>query len=182
MTAHVAMTRQHKGLAWMLCALALMGLLAACAQNDGSALASAGRQSFNLSMTGEDGVQVSWRGRDGAFRPGSAETMHLAVVNNTGRAWNGRFCLQLLEPSPSSVAIPLVRQEFRLEAGASFTQYVRAELPANLPPGVHGLALVMHKPGGPMVQVIPVQVGGGESEPFDGDWPTDAALVACPAP
>ena len=182
MTTHVAVTRQHKGLAWTLCALALMGLLAACAQNDGSALASTGQQPFNLSMTGEDGAQVSWQGRDGALWPGSTETMHLAVINNTGRAWDGRFCLQLLEPSPSSVAIPLAQEDFRLEPGASFSQDVRVELPADLPPGVHGLALVIHKPVGPIVEVIPVQVGGGEREPFDGDWPTDAALVACAAP
>lgn len=171
-----------KRFAQIVCALALIGPLAACAQNDGSTLPPAGRQSFNLSMTGEDGIQVSWQGHDGALRPGSAETVHLAVVNNTGRAWNGRFCVQLLEPSPSVVAIPLAQEDFRLEPGASFSQDLRVELPADLPPGVHGLALVMHKPVGPIVEVIPVQVGGGESEPFDGDWPTDAALVACPAP
>ncbi len=171
-----------KRFAQIVCALALIGLLAACAQNDGSTLPSAGRQSFNLSMTGEDRIQVSWQGHDGALRPGSAETVHLAVVNNTGRAWNGRFCVQLLEPSPSVVAIPLAQEDFRLEPGASSSQDVRVELSADLPPGVHGLALVMHKPVGPIVEVIPVQVGGGESEPFDGDWPTDAALVACPAP
>ncbi len=171
-----------KRFAQIVCALALIGPLAACAQNDGSTLPPAGRQSFNLSMTGEDGIQVSWQGHDGALRPGSAETVHLAVVNNTGRAWNGRFCVQLLEPSPSAVAIPLAQEDFRLEPGASSSQDVRVELSADLPPGVHGLALVMHKPVGPIVEVIPVQVGGGESEPFDGDWPTDAALVACPAP
>jgi hypothetical protein len=34
----------------------------------------------------------------------------------------------------------------------------------------------------PIVEVIPVQVGEGEREPFQGDWPTGAALDTCPAP
>ncbi len=166
----------------ILCAFTLLGLLAACAQNDGSTPASGGREPFSVHMAGGDGTRVSWQGYTDGYRPGIAETMRLAINNNTGQAWNGRFCVQFLKPMPSSVVIPLAEQEFSLKSDGGFAQDVRLELPADLTPGIHGLALVFHEPTGPIVEVIPVWVGVGEREPFQGDWPTGAALATCPAP
>jgi len=173
------MLRRHF---YVLSAFALLGLLGACAQNGGLTPAFGGRQPFTVDMAGEDGTRVSWQGYTDGYRPGTAETMHLAIDNNTGQAWNGRFCVQLLEPMPSSVVIPLAKQEFSLKSDGGFAQDVRVELPTDLTLGIHGLALVVHEPTGPIVDVIPVQVGEGESEPFQGEWPTEAALDTCPAP
>jgi hypothetical protein len=133
-------------------------------------------------MAGGDGAEVSWQGYTDGYQPGTAETMHLTINNSTGQIWDGRFCMQLLEPVPSSVVIPLAEQEFSLAPDGGSTQDVRVELPTDLALGIHGLALVVHEPGGPIVDVIPVQVGEGENEPFQGDWPTETALGACPAP
>jgi len=174
------MLRKH--LVHILCAFTLLGLLAACAQNDSSTPASGGRHPFSVDMMGEDGAGVSWQGDTDGYRPGAAETMHLTIDNSTGQAWNGRFCVQLLEPMPSSVVIPLAEQEFSLESDGGFSQDLRVELPADLTSGIHGLALVVHEPTGSIVDVIPVQVEEGEREPFQGDWPTEAALDSCPAP
>jgi hypothetical protein len=171
-----------KHLVHILCAFTLLGLLVACAQNDSSTAASGGRHPFSVDMTGGDGARVSWQGDTDGYRPGTAETVRLAVNNNTGQAWNGRFCVQLLEPMPSSVVIPLAEQEFSLKSDGGFAQDVRVELPADLALGIHGLALVVHGPSGPIVDVIPVQVGESERDPFQGDWPTEAALDGCPAP
>jgi len=166
----------------VLCAFALLALLAACLQSDSSAPASEGRHPFRVDMAGGDGAIVSWQGYADAYQPGTAETMHLDIKNNTGQTWDGRFCAQLLAPVPSSVVIPLAEQEFSLEPDGAFTQEIRVELPADLASGVHGLAVVIHEPTGPIVDVIPVQVGEGQREPFEGDWPTWAALDTCPAP
>jgi hypothetical protein len=166
----------------IVCAFALLALLAACLQNDSSAPASAGQHPFRVDMARVDGAEVSWRGYADGYQPGTAETMHLTINNSTGQAWDGRFCVQLLEPMPSSVVIPLAEQEFGLEPDRGFSQDVRVELPADLTIGVHGLALVVHEPGGPIVDVLPVHVEEGENEPFQGDWPTETALDACPAP
>jgi hypothetical protein len=174
------MLRKH--LVHILCAFTFLGLLTACAQNDSSTAASGGRHPFSVDTAYGDGARVSWQGDTDGYRPGSAETVRLAVNNNTGQAWNGRFCVQLLEPMPSSVVIPLAQQEFSLESDSGFVHDVRVELPADLTPGIHGLALVVHEPTGPIVEVIPVQVGEGERESFQGDWPTEAALDGCPAP
>jgi hypothetical protein len=166
----------------ILCAFTLLGLLAACARNDSSTPASEERHPFNVDMAAGDGARVSWQGYTDGYQPGTAEIMHLAINNNTGQAWNGRFCVQLLEPMPSSMVIPLAEQEFSLESGGGFAQDVRVELPADLTPGIHGLALVVHEPAGPIVEVIPVQLGEGEGEAFQGDWPTEVTLDSCPAP
>jgi hypothetical protein len=166
----------------IVCVFALLGLLAACVQSDSTTPASEGRHPFRVDMAGGDGAEVSWQGYADGYQPGTAETMHLTINNSTGLAWDGCFCVQLLEPVPSSVVIPLAEQEFSLEPDGGFSQDVQVELPADLPLGSHGLALVVHEPGGPIVDVIPVQVGEGENEPFRGDWPTETALEACPAP
>jgi len=166
----------------VLCAFALFGLLAACVQNDSSTGGSGVRHPFRVDMAGGDGAEVSWQGYADGYQPGTAETMHLTINNSTDQTWDGRFCVQLLEPMPSTVAIPLAELVFSLEPEGGFTQDVRVEPPAALTLGIHGLALVIHEPTGPIVDVIPVQVGEGENEPFQGDWPTEAALDACPAP
>jgi hypothetical protein len=166
----------------ILCVFALLGLLGACVQSDSSTPASGERHPFSVDMAGADGAKVSWQGDSGGYRPGTAATMHLAIDNDTGQAWNGRFCVQLLEPMPSSAVIPLAEQEFSLETDGGLTQDVQVELPAGLTLGIHGLALVVHEPAGPIVEVIPVPVGEGEGEPFHGDWPIEAALDTCPVP
>jgi hypothetical protein len=171
-----------KHLVHLLCTFTLLGLLAACAQNGSSTATSGGRHPFRVDMAGRDGAEVSWQGDTDGYQPGTEETMHLAINNSTGQAWNGRFCVQLLEPAPTSVVILLAEQEFSLKSDGGFSQDVRVELPADLTLGIHGLALVIHEPNGPIVDVIPVQVGEGEREPFQGEWPTEAALDACPLP
>jgi hypothetical protein len=185
------MSRGAKILVSIVGALLLVGLigvvmctlLSAPARSSGvEPSVEGGRHPFRVDMAGGDGTRVSWQGYTDGYRPGTAETMRLAVDNSTGQAWNGRFCVQLLEPVPSSVIIPLAEQEFSLKSDGGFSQDVRVELPADLALGSHGLALVVHEPTGPIVDVIPVQVGEGEGDPFQGDWPTEAALDTCPAP
>jgi len=171
-----------KQVVWALCAIMLLSLLAACQQTDDVAPEVAERHPFSLDIAGGDGAEVSWQSYTDGFGPGTTETMQLAVRNNTGQPWKGRLCVQLLEPQPSAAVISLVEQEFDLELGGGFSREVLADLPANLPAGTYGLALVVHKPTGPSVSVTPVRVGEGEREPFQGKWPTAAALEACPAP
>jgi len=166
----------------LLCALSILSLLAACTPTFGPTPDKAARHPFSLHIAGEDGAEVTWESYSEGFQSGTTETMHLAVRNNTDGNWDGRLCVQLLEPLPSSVVIPLTQQDFSLETGGGFARDVSVDLPADLAAGTYGLALVVHQPTGPIVDVIPVQVGEGTREPFQGEWPTKAALEACPAP
>jgi hypothetical protein len=171
-----------KQVVWALCAIMLLSLLAACQQTDDVTPDVAQRRPFSLDIAGGDGAEVSWQGYTDGYRPGTTETMQLAVRNNADQPWKGRLCVQLLEPQPSSAVISLVEEEFDLEPGGGFARELLADLPADLSTGTYGLALVVHKPAGPSVSVTHVRVGEGEREPFQGEWPTAAALEACPAP
>lgn len=173
---------EKKRLALALCAVTLLSLLAACMQPDDSKPEEVERHPFWVDIVGGDGAEVSWGGYTDGYYPGAMEIIHLAARNNTGQPWDGRLCLQLLEPQPSSVVILLSEQEIDLQPEHGYAQDLRVGMPDDLRSGIYGLALVVHQPSGPMVDVIPVQVGAGEREPFQGEWPTAAALEACTAP
>jgi len=164
----------------LLCTLCIPILLAACGPAVGPTPDETARQPFRLHITGEDGAEVTWESYTQGFLPGTTEIMHVAVQNNTDQHWDGRLCVQLLEPLPSSVVISLTEQDFSLEMGGGFARDVSVELPADLAAGTYGLALVVHQPTGPVVDVVSIRVGEGTREPFQGEWPTEAALEACP--
>jgi len=145
--------------------------------------AQAERHAFSLDIMSGNGAEVSWEGYTDEYRPGTSETMHLAVKNSTDKPWAGRLCFQLLEPQPSSVVMPLANQEFNLQWGDGLAQEVHLNLPADLSPGIYGLSLVIHTSTGPIAEVIPIWVGDeGKREPFQGEWPMGPALEACRAP
>jgi len=172
----------RKGIQSLWVALAVLALLAACAPPAGPTPDVTERHPFRVDIGGEDGAKVSWEGYTKGYLPGSNETFHLAVQNNTKGPWEGRVCMQLLEPAPSQVVMLLAEQDFDLEPGGGFARDVTVDLPAELTPGTYGLSLVVHQPTGPVVDVIPVWVGEGEPEPFQGEWPTRAALEMCSPP
>ena len=172
----------RKVLLHVLCSFTLLGLLAACAQTEDLTPEAGERNPFGVDIVGEDGTAVSLDGYGDGYSPGATETVRWGVQNNTGQPWNGRLCLQLLEPAPSIVVLPLAQEEFDLMSGSGFEREVHFDLPADLAPGTYGLALVIHNPTGPTTSVTTVHVGKGEQEPFQGQWPMEPPLEACPAP
>ena len=167
----------YLGFAWVI-----LSLLAACAPVMAPTPGAPQRHPFSLNIAGEDGISVSWEGYPDGYRPGTSETTHLVARNETDRPWRGHLCVQLLRPEPSPRVFPIASRDFDLEPGTGFEDAIRFELPADLTAGVYGLALVVHKPTGPIVDVIAIQVGdGGEGRPRDA-WPTEMALEACALP
>jgi len=169
-----------------LVVLALLGLLGACAQGEAPtptpSSAPAARHPFRVDVRGEDGTVVTLDAHSDGYRPGSTDRAQLVVVNTMDQPWNGRVCLQILEPSPSTAVIPLAEETFELMAGNGFNRDVEFDLPAELAPGTYGLALVIHTPTGPATSVTTVHVGDGEGEAFHGEWPWAVAIDACPTP
>lgn len=167
-----------------LVVIALLGLLGACAQGEAPTPtpAPAARHPFRVDVRGEDGTVVTLDAHSDGYRPGSTDRAQLAVVNTMDQPWNGRVCLQMLEPSPSTVIIPLAEEAFELMPGNGLNRDVQFDVPAGLARGTYGLALVIHTPNGPSTSVTTVHVGEGEPAPFAGEWPWAAAVMACPAP
>ncbi|NIV34618.1 MAG: hypothetical protein GWN58_35730 [Anaerolineae bacterium] len=166
----------------VLFALAALSLLAACGPADGSSPVQVGRNPFSLQTVSEDGTQVRLEAYANGYQPGASETVDISISNNTDQAWHGRLCVQLLEPAPSLTVLPLVERAIDLELGVGFDDTMSIVIPDDLSPGTYGLALVVHRPGGPAANVISIQVGeSGEEMPAD-SWPTEAALRACPPP
>ena len=137
------------------------------------------RDPFQLNVTSEDGYLVTWEWYTRGYDPGVMEPMKFNVQNQSDQPWFGQICISLLEPRPSDVVLPLEEREFTLATGEGFEDTVNFEFPVDLPPGVYGLTLVVLRPAGPIVDVVPIQVGeGGEQRPTDA-WPMEAALEAC---
>jgi len=171
-----------KRVVWVLCVIGLASLVTACGYIGSVSSNAAERHPFSLNIVSGEGAEVRWEGNSDGYRPDTTETMHLVARNNTRQSWDGRICVQLLEPRPSAVINALAQQDFVLEPAGGFTQDVVVDLPQQLQPGSYGLALVVQTPTGPLMEVIVVRVGEGAREPFRGEWPTEAALAACPAP
>jgi hypothetical protein len=166
----------------VLFALAILSLLAACGPADLPAPEPAERNPFSLQTTSEDGAEVRWEAYANGYQPGASDTMRLSISNSMDQAWHGRLCAQLVEPMPSVAVYPLAERAIDLQSGVGFEEELSIVIPDELPPGTYGLALVIHRPAGPAVKVVPIQVGDGVLRPPEDPWPTEAALRACPAP
>jgi hypothetical protein len=142
--------------------------------------ASPSRQAFTARRESEDGAVVSWSGYQEGYRAGTTETFELSLTNQTGQTWHGRYCLLLLAGDSPTVITSLKEQGFTLDAGMGFSDTLEAAFPEDLASGSYGLSLVVRRPGGPMVDLVPIQVGDGPA----GRKPTTerdiaAALDAC---
>lgn len=174
---------QGLGKTILLLVIPVFTLLSACGPTKSPTLDAATRHPFSLVIGVEDGAQVSLGGYTVVYRPETSESLQIDVRNNTERPWNGRLCVQLLKPFPAGVVVPLIEKDFTLDSGEGFDHSLGMNLPANLLPGTYGLAFVVYKPVGPVVDVIFIQVGegDGDGQPMV-NWPVNSALEACPDP
>lgn len=138
------------------------------------------RQSFSSRRESEDGSVVSWSGYQDGYQAGEQVTLDLTLENQTEQPWKGRFCLLLMEGSSPSVAARLDQRGFLLDSGLDLSDTLKVTLPDNLEDGFYGLSLAVRRPGGPMVDVVPISVGQPEGNaPAVSQAQVDAALEAC---
>ena len=139
------------------------------------------RDSFASSRTSSDRFFVEWKGYREGYRAGSGAEFDLTIKNKTDQAWSGRYCLQLMAQKSPLVITTLDQRAFSLRSGVGFSDTISVQIPRTLEVGAYGLSLVVRRPGGPMVDMIPVQVGATDEvrQPATQD-DMDAALEACP--
>jgi hypothetical protein len=139
------------------------------------------REPFSSQRESENGIMVRWSGDTTGHEPGEQTTVDTRFANNSEEIWAVRFCLQLLNRQASDVEIiGLEEREFHLDPGVGQSSEVTFQVPAGLEPGAYGLALVVHRPGGPMVDVVAIRVGTADAAfgPVTSEE-TDSALAAC---
>lgn len=139
------------------------------------------RQPFSSRRESEDGAIVEWSGYTAGYEPGAEATFNMVIKNQTEQPWPGRFCLQLMDNDGPNVVATLEQRPFNLEPGLGFSDTVTVQFPEGIDEGAYGLSLVVRKPNGPTVDLIPIEVGQTDEE----RGPTsqrdmDAALEACP--
>lgn len=165
-----------------LAALIISGLTAGCTTLAGpeATPASQARQPFTASRESENGTVVSWSGYQKGYQSGKTETFELTIKNQTDQTWNGRYCLLLLAGDSPTVIADLKQQGFTLDAGMGFSDTLEVTFPDDLESGAYGLSMVVRRPGGPMIDLVPIQVGEQEEtrKPTT-ERDLDAALEAC---
>lgn len=144
----------------------LMLIVAACADPMGTKeQESRWTDPFSSRVEGEEGTAVDWSGYAQGHRPGQESTFGLVLHNGSQDAWQGRYCIQLLDRH--SVVATLMQGVFSLQSGESWSRQVPIRFPDGLVEGAYGLALIIP---GRLSSVSTIQVGK-ESEAFGGPWP-----------
>jgi hypothetical protein len=144
------------------------------------------RDSFSNRATSEDGAIVAWSGYSEGYESGAEAIFEVNIKNETAQDWRGRFCLQLMAPDQPQVIATLEQRPFTLEPGVGFSDEITIQFPERLDTGAYGLALVVRRPGDPMVDMVSVKIGKADpiGETDEVRQPAtqrdmDAALEAC---
>jgi hypothetical protein len=164
----------------LLLAIAV-ALAAGCESLTGGTPTPEAREPFSARRESHDGAIVAWSGYTQGYEPGGKAEFDITIKNETDQSWHGRYCLQLLDPELPQVIATLEQHGFILEPGLGFSDIITVQFPEDLGDGAYGLSMAVRRPGGPMVDLVPIQVG--ETDQVRG--PTtkldmDASLEACP--
>ena len=136
---------------------------------------------FSARSESEDGAIVAWSGVTTGYEPGARATFDLTIQNETDQVWHGRYCLQLMAGQSHKVIATLEQRPFNLEPGIGFSETIETQFPQDLEEGAYGLSMAVRRPSGPMVDLIPIQVGEtDEVRQATTQQDMDASLAACP--
>lgn len=168
----------------MVMVLLLIPFLMAGCSAIGQELATptaAPRHPFSARSESEGGAVVFWSGYTDGYQAGERTTFDLTIKNNTDQVWQGRYCLQLMAQESATVIKTLSQKEINLEPGVGFSDEFTVQMPETLDPGAYGLSMAVRRPEGPMVDLIPIQVGGSsETRKPASQEDMNASLEACP--
>jgi hypothetical protein len=180
----VVSVRRETGFKWVrLLVVSVILLAAGCGTPTGKPRTSTEdvRQPFSARAESADGAIVAWSGFTTGYEPGAQEEFDVTIKNEIGQNWRGRYCLLLLDGQLPKVIATLAQREFTLEPSMGFSSAITVRLPEGLDEGVYGLSLAVRRPAGPMVDLVPIQVGEtDEVRRATTQWDMDASLGACP--
>ncbi|MGD1994522.1 MAG: hypothetical protein PVI59_15110 [Anaerolineae bacterium] len=166
---------------WTMVVLGVTALLVAGCGGPSTPTPEAGREPFTARRESGDGAIVAWSGYTQGYEPGVEATFRLTITNQTGQSWHGRYCFHLMSGDSHQIIATLEQREFTLEPGVGFSDAMEVEFPEALDPGAYGLSLAVRRSAGPMVELVPIQVGDtDEVRRAATQQDLDASLAACP--
>lgn len=184
MTVKMESGRRMKLMSQVMVLLTIAALLAVGCEAPQTPTPTA-RDSFSNRATSA-GAIVAWSGYSEGYEPGSEATFEISIKNETEQEWRGRFCLQLMAPEQPQVIATLEQRPFSMGHGVGFSDEITFQFPESLDAGAYGLALVVRRPGDPMVDMVSVKIGEADpiGETDEVRQPAtqrdmDAALEAC---
>ena len=139
------------------------------------------REPFSSRAESGDGIIVSWSGFTNGYLTGKDDSVEITLENQTDQPWKGGLCILLQSGQLPTVLNMLGEQDFNVDSGSGFSDTLSIQIPETVEAGAYGLTLVVHKPGNPLVNLVPIQIGDTETvrDPATQE-DLDAALAACP--
>ncbi len=136
---------------------------------------------FSARRESEGGAVVAWSGDTRGYEPGDDASIGITIENQTDQDWRGRYCLNLMGGQSHQVIATLEQRTFELSPGVGFSDTITVQLPEGLDAGAYGLSLAVRRPGGAMVDLVPIQVGETDAvRRATTQQDMDASLAACP--
>jgi hypothetical protein len=145
-----------------------------------SRVAEALSDPFSARSAGENGIVVEWNGYADGYQLGQKAKIELGFENNGQDTWQVKYCIQLLDSQ--DVVATLGEREFILDPGTAMgtPHYLTLPHDSELDEGAYGLALVVHRPQGPMVNTVTIRIGESDDVYQPQESIDTAALAACP--
>jgi hypothetical protein len=141
------------------------------------------RQPFSARTESAEGAIVAWSGYVDGYQSGAEEQFDITIKNGTDETWRGRYCLQLVGDQHPGVVATLEQRPFTVESGVGFSESITVQLPGGVGEGAYALSLVVRGSGGPMVDLLPIQIGDADDVRRSATaQDTSASLEACPPP
>lgn len=120
---------------------------------------------FTARMNGGEGIVVELKGYAHGHQAGGEAHFELALRNDGDDAWQGRYCLVLVDQN--GPVATFAADSFSLQPGAGDARTIDTRLPESLADGCYGLALVLPDR---LASVTTVTVGEGDG-PCGEPWP-----------
>jgi hypothetical protein len=135
---------------------------------------------FSARSAGENGIVVEWSGYTDGYQLGQKAKIELGFENNGQETWHAKYCIQLLDSQ--DVVATLGQREFVLDPGAAMgtPHYLSFPRDLELDDGAYGLALVVYRPQGPIVNSVAIRIGKTDAVYRPQKSIDSAALAACP--
>jgi hypothetical protein len=149
-----------KSVGWRVLLLTITALLAMGCRASGSQIPTGEAcEPFSARRESEDGAIVAWSGCTEGYEPGAEAEFDITIKNETDQSWRGRYCLHMLDRQLPEVIATLEQRQFTLEPGMGFSDTITVRFSEVLGEGAYGLSLAVRRPGGSMVDLVPIRIG-----------------------